>query len=108
MLLVAIVAWPIRMPDPPCSRSRCRTSCKALRNLGVKYEHAFSCDICKFARATIEANFPHGRMYQDFLARSLPPSFGRGGSQLPLQAMITPDVSTMRRVIGEQGVMGAG
>jgi len=42
---------------------------QAMRNLGVKYEHAFSCDICKFARATIEANFPHGRMYEDVTTR---------------------------------------
>jgi len=42
---------------------------QAIRNLGVKYEHAFSCDICKFARATIEANFPAKRMYEDLTKR---------------------------------------
>lgn len=42
---------------------------QAMRNLGVKYEHSFSCDICKFARATIEANFPHGQMYTDVTTR---------------------------------------
>lgn len=42
---------------------------QAMRNLGVNYAHRFSCDIDVHARATIEANFPHGRMYDDVTTR---------------------------------------
>merc|ERR1711935_218805 len=43
---------------------------QALANLPVKYEHKFSCDVNKDARATIEANFPHGIMYEDLTKRN--------------------------------------
>ncbi len=36
---------------------------QAIKNLGVKFEHEFSCDVNVHARTTIEANFPHGIMY---------------------------------------------
>mmetsp|Transcript_33738 Transcript_33738/g.85296 ORF Transcript_33738/g.85296 Transcript_33738/m.85296 type:complete len:396 (+) Transcript_33738:139-1326(+) len=42
---------------------------QAMENLGVDFAHRFSCDIDRHARATIEANFPHGRMYEDVTAR---------------------------------------
>jgi DNA (cytosine-5)-methyltransferase 1 len=41
----------------------------ALRKLRVKYEQVFSCDIDAAARATIEANFTHGVMYNDITER---------------------------------------
>ena len=44
---------------------------QALRNLGVKFTHNFSCDIDRHARATIRANFqPSGEIYSDITARS--------------------------------------
>merc|ERR1711935_1258305 len=43
---------------------------QAIRNLPVKYQHKFSCDVNKDARATIEANFPHGIMYKDLTKRN--------------------------------------
>jgi len=42
---------------------------QALRNLGLNFEHKFSCDVDKHARATIQANFPHGIMYDDIKKR---------------------------------------
>jgi len=42
---------------------------QAIRNLGVSFRHVFSCDIDRCARATIEANFPHGKMYTDVTTR---------------------------------------
>jgi DNA (cytosine-5)-methyltransferase 1 len=42
---------------------------QAIRNLGINYEHKFSCDINEHARATIKANFPHGTMYEDLTKR---------------------------------------
>eukprot|EP00928_Gymnodinium_smaydae_P008919 TRINITY_DN13292_c0_g5_i2.p1 TRINITY_DN13292_c0_g5~~TRINITY_DN13292_c0_g5_i2.p1 ORF type:complete len:393 (+),score=95.78 TRINITY_DN13292_c0_g5_i2:122-1180(+) len=42
---------------------------QALRNLGVKYEHVFSCDIDKHAEATIKANFPPKIWYPDLTTR---------------------------------------
>jgi len=41
-----------------------------MRNLKVKYEHKFSCDVNPHARTTIEANFPHGVMYDDVTTRN--------------------------------------
>jgi DNA (cytosine-5)-methyltransferase 1 len=43
---------------------------QAMRNLPVQYQHKFSCDVNKDARATIEANFPHGIMYEDLTKRN--------------------------------------
>jgi DNA (cytosine-5)-methyltransferase 1 len=42
---------------------------QALKNLNLKIDHKFSCDINKHARATIKANFPHGMMYEDLTKR---------------------------------------
>jgi len=42
---------------------------QAMENLGVNFEHRFSCDVDKHARATIQANFPHGKMYEDVTTR---------------------------------------
>jgi len=42
---------------------------QAIRNLGVPFKHVFSCDIDRNARATIQANFPHGKMYEDVTTR---------------------------------------
>jgi len=43
---------------------------QALQGLGVNFVHNFSCDIDKFARATIEANFPpRGEIYEDITKR---------------------------------------
>jgi len=42
---------------------------QAIRNLGISYKHQFSCDINEHARATIQANFPHGTMYEDLAKR---------------------------------------
>jgi DNA (cytosine-5)-methyltransferase 1 len=42
---------------------------QAMRNLKTKFEHCFSCDVNEHARATIEANFPHGLMYEDLTKR---------------------------------------
>ena len=42
---------------------------QAMRNLGVRYSHEFSCDVDRYARATIAANFPHGRTYKDVTTR---------------------------------------
>ena len=42
---------------------------QAMENLGVEFEHRFSCDIDKNVRATILANFPHGKMYEDVTTR---------------------------------------
>jgi len=42
---------------------------QAIRNLEVNFEHTFSCDVNPHARATIEANFPHGLMYHDLTKR---------------------------------------
>jgi len=42
---------------------------QAMKNLGVNFNHRFSCDIDRHARATIEANFPDSRMYEDVTAR---------------------------------------
>lgn len=43
---------------------------QAIRNLKVKYDHKFSCDFNPHVRATIEANFPHGKMYEDLTKRN--------------------------------------
>jgi len=43
---------------------------QAIRNLGITYKHEFSCDINEHARATIQANFPHGTMYEDLTKRA--------------------------------------
>jgi DNA (cytosine-5)-methyltransferase 1 len=42
---------------------------QAIKNLKVNYKHKFSCDINAHARATIEANFPHDKMYIDLTKR---------------------------------------
>jgi len=42
---------------------------QAIRNLEVEFDHTFSCDVNGHARATIEANFPHGLMYHDLTKR---------------------------------------
>lgn len=42
---------------------------QAIKNLKVKYDHKFSCDVDAHARATIEANFPHAIMYEDLTKR---------------------------------------
>ena len=42
---------------------------QAMRNLGVRYSHEFSCDVDRYARATIAATFPHGRTYKDVTTR---------------------------------------
>jgi DNA (cytosine-5)-methyltransferase 1 len=42
---------------------------QAIRNLKVKYDHKFSCDIDKHARTTIAANFPPEHMYTDLTKR---------------------------------------
>jgi len=43
---------------------------QALRNLKeVEYRHVMSCDILPAARATIEKNFPDGKMYEDCTKR---------------------------------------
>jgi len=42
---------------------------QALRNLGVDFRQEFSCDIDKYARKTIEVNFPHKIMYEDLTKR---------------------------------------
>lgn len=43
---------------------------QALRNLGVKYAHLFSCDVDKNVRATIMANFPPEKyLYEDITSR---------------------------------------
>jgi len=42
---------------------------QAMKNLKVKFDHKFSCDIDAHARATIEANFPHAIMYEDLTKR---------------------------------------
>jgi len=42
---------------------------QAIRNLGVNFQHEFSCDINAHARSTIEANFPHSVMYHDLTKR---------------------------------------
>jgi len=42
---------------------------QAIRNLGVNFEHTFSCDFNPNCRATIEANFPHALMYNDLTKR---------------------------------------
>jgi DNA (cytosine-5)-methyltransferase 1 len=42
---------------------------QAIRNLKVPYQHMFSCDVNVHARKTIEANFPHGIMYDDVTKR---------------------------------------
>lgn len=43
---------------------------QALRNLGVSMVHRFSCDIDKYARATILANFEHEIMFEALLQGS--------------------------------------
>jgi len=43
---------------------------QAMRNLPVKIAHKFSCDVNPHARATIEANFSHGIMYEDLTKRA--------------------------------------
>ena len=42
---------------------------QAMRNLKVKFDHKFSCDIDAHARATIEANFHHSIMYKNITRR---------------------------------------
>lgn len=37
----------------------------ALNNLGIDYEHVFSCEIDKYARKTIEANYKPSIIYED-------------------------------------------
>lgn len=41
----------------------------ALRNLGVEVNHLFACDVNKFAKATIMANFPPKDWYDDLTTR---------------------------------------
>ena len=44
---------------------------QALRNPQIKFQHNFSCDNDKFARVTIEANFPpKGEIYTDIKERN--------------------------------------
>jgi len=43
---------------------------QAMQNLKVGFAHKFSCDVNPHARATIEANFPHGVMYDDLTKRN--------------------------------------
>jgi len=42
---------------------------QALMNLGVNFSHKFSCDVDSHARATINANFPPEKMYDDITTR---------------------------------------
>lgn len=42
---------------------------QALRNLGVKHDHIFSCDIDKSVKKTIDANYPAQIWYDDLTSR---------------------------------------
>jgi len=70
--IFVLVVWCI-MPRAPIGVgtdcSGMEAPIQAIRNLGVAFKHVFSCDIDRHARATIQANFPHGRMYEDCTAR---------------------------------------
>jgi DNA (cytosine-5)-methyltransferase 1 len=42
---------------------------QALKNLGINFEHVFSCEIDKYARQSIRANYEPGILYEDITTR---------------------------------------
>jgi DNA (cytosine-5)-methyltransferase 1 len=42
---------------------------QALKNLGINFEHVFSCEIDKYARDSIKANYKPGILYEDITTR---------------------------------------
>jgi DNA (cytosine-5)-methyltransferase 1 len=42
---------------------------QALKNLGINFEHVFSCEIDKYARRSIKANYEPGILYEDITTR---------------------------------------